>query len=259
MELDNLEHVLGLLAKNAKAFGNGNSIFADSQYCPKCGDKRRMAVFLNYLTHEKSRENVGFVLSLGSEALRRRVAPSILTYVCLQCSTTFTACIYSGPDGPAMAVFQACRGGLTTPYTPPEVAYFLDQAHRSHSVGACSAAISMFRVAADQLLQLEGYTKGMLGVKIAALEKDIAEGKAPKWALDLGTEILDVLRDLGNGALHANGGDVSKQAAFDTQLLHRVKAAFQILLNEIYEVPKKRQALLAPLKAAAASVKPKKV
>lgn len=112
-----------------------------------------------------------------------------------------------GQGGPELAVLQSCRGGLTTPQTPPAVAYYLDQAQRAQSVSARSAAVAMYRPALEHLLYEQGYKKGMLGTKLTDLEKDIAAGTAPKWAAELDTEFLALLKELGNASIHPNDGE----------------------------------------------------
>jgi hypothetical protein len=131
------------------------------------------------------------------------------------------------------------------------VAFYLDQAHRAQSVGANSASVAMFRGALEHLLFEQGYQKGMLGEKIKQLSEDISSNTAPKWALELEIEFLKVLRDLGNGSIHPNDGDVKKQAVLDNKLIEQVKAAFQMLLYLIYEVPVKKNELLSSLKITA--------
>jgi hypothetical protein len=146
-------------------------------------------------------------------------------------------------------------GGLATPNTPTSVSYYLDQAQRARSVTANSAAIAMYRAALEQLMFDKGFTKGMLDAKIKELEEQIAKGNAQAWARDLDTEYLRVMKELGNAAIHPNGGDVSKQAAFDGNLLIRVERTFQGLLDLAYEEPIRRSQNLSALKLVAASVK----
>ena len=97
-------------------------------------------------------------------------APMLVTMTCVQCDTLFTGLVYVGPDGKNLAVLPSTYGGLTTPHTPTGVAYYLDQAQRSRSVGANSAAVTMFRAAFDHLLFEQGFQKGMCGQKLAELE-----------------------------------------------------------------------------------------
>jgi hypothetical protein len=87
-------------------------------------------------------------------------------------------------------------GGLSTPNTPPPVAYYLDQAHRARSVGALSAAAAMYRAALDQILFEQGFTEGTLGPKIGALEK-----ANPRWLANLDPAYLTVIKQIGDGAI----------------------------------------------------------
>jgi hypothetical protein len=110
-------------------------------------------------------------------------------------------------------------GGIASANTPEGVAFYLDQAARCHNISANSAAITMFRSALEWLLEDGGFTEKMIGPKLAALDKAIAEGTAPSWVNEIGPEYLKVIQDLGNTATHTNGGDLTKQGAFDAQTL----------------------------------------
>jgi hypothetical protein len=68
----------------------------------------------------------------------------------------------------------------------------------------------MYRGALDQILHHEGFKAGMLGKKLGELERAIASGTAPKWAMELETEYLAVLNQLGSGSIHPNDGDITK-------------------------------------------------
>src|SRR5262249_41130742 len=146
-------------------------------------------------------------------------------------------------------------GGLTTPHTPDGVGYYLDQASKAQSSGANSAAIAMFRGALEHLLFEQGYQTGMLSSKLTQLETQIKNGQAPKWAIDLDMEFLDVMKELGNGAIHPNNGDIKKQRELDNDLIERVKETFHMLLFLVYELPHQKQQKLSALKAKATILK----
>ena len=57
-----------------------------------------------------------------------------------------------------------------------------------------------------------------------------------------------LLKDLGNTATHTNSGDLSQQAHFDTEFYSHVHAAFEYLLEIVYEAPARRKAMLEELK-----------
>ena len=250
--LDNLKDLIRIFKSNPSMFGyhDHEIIPRDKMYCPSCGDFRRMKIIPLYWPGLHRFQG----LNLAGDVLQQLV-PSLFTFVCVQCETRFTVVIYQGPDGPALAVLQSCHGGLRTPHTPPGVAFYLDQAQRAQSVGANSAAIAMFRGALEHLLFEQGYKTGTLGFKIKQLCEDIKNGSAPKWALELETEFLEVIKDLGNGSIHPNDGDVDKQAVLDNKLLALVKETFQILLFLIYEVPHKKNEMLTELRAKAEILK----
>ena len=127
------------------------------------------------------------------------------------------------------------------------VAYYLDQAARAHSVGADTAAITMFRSAAEWLLEDQGFKKKMLGPKLQQLQDAVEANTVPRWKSEA-HKVLGVLKDLGNTATHTNSGDLSHQAHFDSEFYSHVHAAFEYLLEIVYEAPARRDALLQKLR-----------
>ena len=176
--------------------------------------------------------------------------PMLAVLTCGECDATFTAVVYKEAKTKARAILSASHGGLTTPHTNPGVAYYLDQAQRAHSVGANSAAVTMFRGALEHLLFEQGFKTGMCGKKISDLEKAIEAKTAPKWADELNTEFLTVMKQLGDGSIHPNDGDVTQQAKLDNELIARVRHTFQMLLFLVYELPHEKQNRLLALQAA---------
>lgn len=243
--LDDLHDLVRVVESNSSMLQprQGRTIRNGEMYCPSCGDVRRMAITPVY-----SRPmSLGEGLNLIGDVLKQLV-PSLFSFQCVQCDAVFTAIIYPGPVGPSLAVLPSCRGGLTTRNTPAAVAFYLDEAHKAQSVGANSAAIAMFRGALEHILFRQRYKTGTCGAKVAALSRDIKKGTAPKWALELDTEFLKVLKALGDGAVHPNDGDVDKQAARDNSLLAQVKETFQMLLYLVYEVPHEKNQRLEALR-----------
>jgi len=161
--------------------------------------------------------------------------PLMFQYQCFQCEAPFTAVVYRQSGELSLAVLPGVRGGLRTAHTPDGVAFYLDQAQQARSVGANSAAVAMYRGALEHLLFEQGFRKGMLAIKIAELQKKIDAGDAPEWATYLNTRFLVVLKDLGNGAIHPNDGNVAKQATFDRECFNDISVAFLELLNLVYE------------------------
>lgn len=216
-------------------------------YCPTCGEPRRMEVRWLYGHRDALRDDLE--LPGAGPTYAAQVVPSLLRLSCVQCEGLFTALLYPGSSGPMLSIFPQQVGGLRTPSTPDAVAYYLDQAQRAHSAGALSAAVAMYRGALEQLLFHQGFRKGMLKAKIDELEQQKTAGTAPRWAADLDTAFLTVLKELGDGAIHPNGGDVSKQAALDHATLGRVHETFSYLLFVVYEAPQRKAVSLSSLQA----------
>ena len=193
----------------------------------------------------------GNIVVVEINELPEQLVPSLFSFECLQCSTKFLAVIYQGPQGPSMALFPQVHGGLSRPNAPEAVTYYLDQAHRCENVGAFSAAIAMYRSALENLLFEQGYKKGMLASKIQQLEADVAGASpsAPRWARDLETEYLTVIKELGNASIHPNDGDITKQEALDRDLVAVVREVFAGLLYLVYELPQEKSSRLASLRA----------
>lgn len=174
----------------------------------------------------------------------------LLVFQCVQCDTCFFALLYTGPEGLSLAVFPSCYGGLSTPHTPDGVRFFLNQAHRAQSVDARSAAVAMYRAALEHLLFEQGYKQGTCGRKLQQLEAAVEKRQAPKWALDINPQFLQALKKLGDGAIHPNDGDVTKQAALDKEALAAIQATFAMLLDVVYERPHEEQERLRVLQEA---------
>ena len=253
--LDDLEDLGWMLRKEFVQIYQGHAIL-DGMYCPECDGDRRMHVGLVYQANGAGTNVLAHASNI--EAIRaelNKAAPILFVYVCVQCEAIFNVLIYSKADGPELAIFPEGRGSLATPNTPGPVRYYLDQVQRCWSVGANSAAISMYRVALDHLLFGEGFEKGMVGAKLGNLQKAIEEGTAPGWAANIDPRYMEVLNSLATYALHPNDGKVDQQAVFDRKLLVAVKATFQALLIQVYELPHQEQDRLNTLESALESLR----
>jgi hypothetical protein len=234
-------------------------------YCPRCVADRLVDVHVlchrhvqppGVLPPEERGVRFAHEVPLAAERAKEWLVPSTFLAKCRQCGTGFTALIYRGANGPSLAVFPECAGGLATPRTPPAVAYYLDQAARAQSAGAYTAAMGMFRAALDQLLLDQGFEGRTCGQKIGALEKAVAEGRGPAWVKDLDDQYLKVLKELGDGALHADASEISRLLHLDEALVSQIETTFAELLEAAYEAPSRRKERLASLEAARAEVKP---
>lgn len=274
--LDSLARLRELVATRDSDLLAGKVIEADEIHCPMCSGPRRVKVRELKLWNRdpsiprrktspdiyhpasgvpKDPPETETPLQRAIKALAKGMAPALFMYECNQCSTQFTALVYKGPAGDELAVFPSVLGGLSTKHTPPPVAYYLDQASRSQAVGARSAAVAMYRSALEHLLEEQGYRQRMCGPKIQALEKQISDKNAPKWAQDVDPEVMRTLSQLGNGVLHTNDGDITLQENATPELLQQIALAFEELLDYVYERPAAALARKVALQDAASKMK----
>lgn len=201
-------------------------------YCSVCGGPRKATIAV--LSWRKNQGRAWTWLLDDEQRLSGNIAdelaPMLSVFKCLQCGTQSTVLLFAGPNGYELAVFPEAHGGLSTPHTPEPVAYYLDQAKRAQGVGANSAAVAMYRSALEHLLYDQGYTDRMLGPKLAALQHDIEGGTAKKWAQDLQSQYLTVIKKLGDAAIHPGDGRVDRQSALDNALLRQLEITFGELL-----------------------------
>ncbi|QSQ24327.1 DUF4145 domain-containing protein [Pyxidicoccus parkwayensis] len=192
--------------------------------------------------------------------LRYGMAPALFVMKCGECDTGFTAVVYNGASGESLAVFPDVAGGIATPKTPESVGYYLDQAARAQSVDAMSAAATMYRAALEHLLEEQGISGGMLGPRLEALlrKREANDKSIPEWVYRINPEYLTVIKDLGNGAVHTNKGDVSLQGHINSSIVVLIQTAFESLLEHVYEAPARETEHLTKLRAAAAAVTPPK-
>jgi DNA-directed RNA polymerase subunit RPC12/RpoP len=270
--LDSLGHLREVVAAGFDALLDAR-IEADEIYCPRCSGRRRVKVqelklwdrtyggprrkVVDYSLHpaDPAYDSTELPEQRVFKRLKAGMAPALFLYECNQCSTKFTAVVYSGPAGDELAVFPSVLGGLSTKNTPKSVAYYLDQSARSQAAGARSAAIAMYRSALEHVLEEQGYKQRMCGPKIKALQDDLNASKAPKWAQDIDHEVLKILSQLGNGVLHTNDGDITLQENATPELLEQIALAFEELLEYVYERPAAAEARKLSLQQAASKMK----
>ena len=222
--------------------------FVDEQFCPCCGAVRKCE--LHDITHRNYYKNMtpgqlNFANSL----------PYVYQARCFQCDHKSVLVIYKAAEQVELAVLHDTYSGCITPNTPDEVKYYIDQAFRARSVGAYSAAMTMYRSALEWVLYGQGYTTGMLGKKIDTLQNDITNKIAPQWAMGINTDFLEAIKEIGNGAIHTNGGDITKQKDIDKNLIEVVDIVFSELLDKIYEQPSRSNTNLAKLQKVVAQIK----
>ena len=215
----------------------------ESFFCNNCLDNRLMKV-----KNIKQRESSGRNLySTREEAIYKNL-PLVYELKCLQCKSKAYLVIYKNDGIYKSIVLYEKKGGCSAKNAPEGVKYYLNEAALARNIDAKSASMSMYRAALDYLLFNEGYTKGMLGEKIENLNKDIRESKAPKWAMDIDTEYLELIKKIGNSSIHPNKGDIKKQEEISNKLLSVVDIVFTTLLDKIYEQPEKDKSNLKLLR-----------
>lgn len=210
-------------------------------YCPTCSRVLRVSV--------RVLNGYGTLFSpVEGSLLSDR--PFIYECTCVNCRNKAFVLLYPRENHHDIAVIYSKSSMFATPNAKPEVMYYLDQAQRAHSMGANSAAVAMFRSALEQLLFHEGYRDGMLNQKLKDLQNGISANNAPKWAMELDTEFLDVIKQLGNTSIHPNDGDISVQDKLDSDLVAALQTTFLEILDMVYEEPARKAARKALLKAA---------
>ncbi|MHB1414362.1 MAG: hypothetical protein ACYC1C_03850 [Chloroflexota bacterium] len=237
-------------ALSSRQDGTGGSVTAGRMNCPTCGGVRPMRISLRY-----TRMDVADVQAEPEGGLAWQLVPSLLEYTCVQCDSPYTAVVYQGTDGPALAVLPAPHGSLATPHTSESVSFYLDQARKAQTAGAKSAAIAMYRGALECLLFEQGYMTGSLALKVHQLTSGVEPGSAPRWARELDSEFFSIIQELGNGTIHPNDGDIKRQATADGELLTLLDETFRMLLFLVYEVPHERNERLAALRQKAQMLK----
>ncbi len=272
-QLDSLDRLRDVVAEHYEELLEGKLVEVNELYCSTCSGRRRMKLFEITMKGRdygpRRRSLPADLANYGSgydpsetprdrnlkRLAERGMAPALFMLKCVQCEATFTAMVYIREGGEALALFPSRLGGLSTKNTPPPAAYYLDQASRSQAAGARSAAVAMYRVALEQVLEHEGYTQRMCGKKLEALEADVAGGRAPKWATEVDRDLMTILKDLGNGVLHTNGGDITLQENATPDLLEMIGLAFEELLDVVYERQFQAHARRSALKQVADKMK----
>jgi hypothetical protein len=239
-DLESPDGMRSALGSHLVSFQPNRSFSAAGLHCPNCGDKRRVYVVL---------------VSYGTWEVGPPTNPVHAHIKCLQCLMRGEALIFDGPRGDSIAIHWPRASGIATPNTPDSVAYYLDEAAKCEGADAKSAAAAMYRAALDHILFDQNYRIGMLGKRIEKLVADVKAGTAPTWALSLDKAYLEVISKIGNGAIHTNDGDVTKQANIDEELLSDLRSTIAELLNDIYELPAQKVARLAAMQAKAEKLK----
>jgi hypothetical protein len=211
--------------------GQGND-HTGHYHCPTCGRSTR---------HELNRP-----CALNGDPVHDKLYGHLL-FRCLECRTILYVFMFPGPNGQEAVLFSGVLGSLGTPNTPGEIKYYLEQAHRSASSGAYSAAIGMLRTGCDLLLGLNGFAGRMLGNKLQDLETKQLAGTAPVGFADMDPGAIKALKDLSNEALHPSTMPYADYNKFDGTIYHAAIIVVMYLLDEAYERPVKRRTAMSRL------------
>lgn len=125
---------------------------------------------------------------------------------------------------------------------PDGINYYMAQAFKSRSVGANSAAMAMYRSALEWLLFSLGFKEKDLNIRIDKFGKS-------EYSEKIGTEFMDILRLLGNNAVHVNDGDLSLQKSFDDDLLNSTEELLNELINQIFIGPEEHKKRVEKMKS----------
>jgi hypothetical protein len=221
----------------------GDTLTGD-RYCGRCRDLRRHSFWL------KCAKGLHAKMNYLQNPLQD-FCPAVFHFKCLQCGSSSYGMLFLFGNIPQFVLVPEHWGGTATPHAPAAVKHYLTEAAKCAGIGARSAAASMYRAALEMLLYEQGLQTGMLNSKITALEGLIKAGTAPAWALKLDPAYLHLLKKIGNGSMHPNGGDITKQAAIDDELLKIIEGFFAGLLDIVYEETARHAATRATMDAAA--------
>jgi len=222
-------------------------------FCSHCKDNRLMNVEIwtykpfNVFTQGPFKSSYPGNNKLSAKNKKKIYIPSFWICICNQCKTYHYLVIFPNENKPKAVLLSDSLSGISTPNTPPPVMYYLDQAFKAKMIGANSACIAMYRSALEQLLFEQGYINGMLNNQIIELTSDKKAGKGKDWTKNIDDDLFDYIKELGNGAIHPNGGDITKQQTLDDNLINNIDELFSEFLEIIYEKPikdKKRKDLL---------------
>lgn len=179
--------------------------------------------------------NNDFITKIKNEEYSKLLNGKIFQLTCLQCREITWLVTYKSCDGMKTMLLSEHNHSIATEHTPKAVKYYLDQAWKAKNAGANSSAVAMYRAALDNLLVHKGYKTGDLADKIQNLSTNINNRTAGSWTRYIKNSTLTTLRKLGNGSIHPNDGDISKQSLLSDDLVDGLDIVFQALLHEAYE------------------------
>lgn len=258
MRLDDIKFVKSVIFEQTKVEKNPNSScgeFTGFIYCPECGDDRRTESQRIYPTRLKYIRNSPIRSNAYSQLSPFPHSFYIIHSRCLQCSSEFIILLTRENNSYSLLNIPVSFVGIISSSCPATVIYYIDQAYRSKAMGATSAAVVMYRSSLENLLYEQGFESGQLFDKIKKLQKQIDDGDAPKWTLLFDANMMNIIRELGNYAVHPNNGDISKQREMDNNLLVKVEFMLKRLMEYVYVIPAKEKEAMEDMNRTLKSLK----
>ena len=169
---------------------------------------------------------------------------------CPQCDAEYALIALERPSGLDVVLLLCAPGVAKKSSAPAEVTYYLDQAERARAGGAHSAAVAMYRAALEHLLLEQRFDDHYLSGKLKGLRRQKQAGEGPPWVREVDDVAIDLLKQVADGALHTNDGDISRQDGIDAELLASVELVFAALMEEVYETRAAQNAARDSLQAA---------
>lgn len=205
-------------------------------HCNACGGMRRMTVFAGALK----------VPELEPGQL---LMPRIMEARCPDCASFLWFVVHERDGQIEVATLSEQPNNGRLPTAPAGVRYYMDQADRALSFAAYSAAAAMYRATLEHVLHEQGFTTGTLGKRLSDL---LAAASPPAWLARLTPDMLSLINKVGNGAIHANDGDIERQAVLDLELCRLLRDCVGDIVFDIYERERFEAERIASLQAAAA-------
>jgi len=223
-------------------------------WCPYCERENRfriapikVTVNENYDERPISKGARGEWDNLSNDLTR--FEGSFLSYVCTTCEKNGKGLVQQLNGRTVLLNFFAKNSSVASPHCPETVRHYLEQAASCYCTKAYSATLAMFRTALDAVMFDAGYREGMLGQKIAKLERDITDSKAPKWATEINIEFMKILKNLGNSSLHISKEDITAEKSISDVDIKQAELALSRLLHFVYEKDAEEREHLESLRA----------
>jgi len=216
----------------------------DSLYCPNCAQERTVRIEVLKDTGVFSRLCDLTAPLVNTDTTNHETA-SMFLFTCEQCSFELVGLMYQADGKIKFAIFSKSDVGAARKELPSRILHFIEQGEKCLMVEAYGAALSMYRVAVEQILHDQGFAEEMLDAKIKALMVKIDNKTANEWAMGWSDSLLDVVKKIGNFVIHPKNLEGLKK--HEAELAFECKAVVELLIYDIYESKIKQTKLLNKL------------